>query len=404
MRLPIKPVARSAGIMAPLISRNCSTPAPGNGSEASTWGRVLLSTAGRIIVSDLSDSGSFTTTLDGDVSGTDPSWMAFRAPNLLYAVDEWSNTTRLYTLDLEANTLDVVAERQASTGVVHLELNRAGTRMVGAAYGNGTIDVWKVGADADEGLELLKTVVSDGEPSKAVEGRQDASHPHQAVLDNTGRYFLVNDLGTDEVLVLDSQDDSFGIVNRVQVEKGCGPRHSVFWPPFESGANLNSHYLVVCEISNKVLTYKLTYSPEKGIDFALESSVPTWDPASPPSNTTTAAAGEIVLAGDSDVYVSNRLTGDDTDSIAHFRFAPESGLVFADQFSSGGKLPRMMSVSQAGDRLLVATQDGEQGVSVLSRDPADGVVDEKPLATIKGAVFGEAGFGPKYIVQLPDLS
>jgi 6-phosphogluconolactonase (cycloisomerase 2 family) len=351
-----------------------------------------MSTAGRVVVADLSSSG-FTNSIDEQITG-DPSWMAFAEPNLLYAVDEWSATTRLFHLDLEANTLELAVERNASAGVVHLEFNPEGTRMLGAAYGNGTIDVWNVEGGQ---LELLKTITSDGELGPNTE-RQAAAHPHQAINDPSGRFFAVNDLGTDEVLLIDSKDDAFNIINRVRVEPaGCGPRHGAFYPSVGEA----THYLVVCEIKNEVVVYSLAYSETTGIDFTLASSISTFDPAAPPKDAAKAAAGELVLAGSDDVYVSNRLTGEATDSIAHFKFDPHaSTLRFADEFSSGGLLPRMMSVSDSGRELLVATQDGPLGVSVLQRNYFDGSVTATPTASIPASVFGEKGAGPKYIKQI----
>jgi 6-phosphogluconolactonase (cycloisomerase 2 family) len=404
MRFPIRAAAHAAALSAP-AARNCGdippnntlptptpTPTPLPGAPDVSFSRLLMSTAGRVIVADVTANG-LAPSIDEAVIG-DPSWMAYAEPGLLYAVDEWSSAVRLFNLDLAAGTLDLVAERNASAGVVHLELNPAGTRMVGAAYGNGTIDVWNTEAG---GLELLKTVVSDGELGPNAE-RQAAAHPHQAVNDPTGRYFAVNDLGTDEVLVLDSQDDSFDIVSRVRVEPaGCGPRHGAFYPSVGEA----THYLVVCEMLNEVVVYGVAYAPAGGLDFTRLSSASTFDPANPPAGAATAAAGELVVAAPDDVYVSNRLTGEATDSIAHLKLSPADGsLTFRGEYSSGGLLPRMMSLADSGREMLVATQDGPLGVSVLRRDDVTGRLAGPPVASMDAAVFGEKGAGPKYIVQV----
>ncbi len=89
--------------------------------------------------------------------------------------------------------------------------------------------MWNVSA-ADGTLSLFKQIPSDDAlgPNTA---RQDAPHPHQALLDNSGRWFAVNDLGTDTILVIDSADDSFDVVNHVRVPlAGCGPRHGASIP------------------------------------------------------------------------------------------------------------------------------------------------------------------------------
>ncbi len=130
-----------------------------------------------------------------------------------------------------------------------LEFSIQRTRMVGAAFGQGQIDVWDVSAP-DGTMTLLKQIASNDTlgPNTV---RQDAPHPHQALLENSGRYFIVNDLGTDTILVIDSLDDAFEVVNHVRVpDAGCGPRHGAFFPA--TGADFPNAYLVVCEMLNLV--------------------------------------------------------------------------------------------------------------------------------------------------------
>ncbi|KFA76454.1 hypothetical protein S40288_10437 [Stachybotrys chartarum IBT 40288] len=59
-------------------------------------------------------------------------------------------------------------------------------------------------------------------------------------------------------------------------------------------------------------TYSVTYT-ESSLSFAKRQEISTFDPRSPPN---AAANGEIALASNNaDLYVSNRLTGDPTDSL-----------------------------------------------------------------------------------------
>ncbi|KFA77957.1 hypothetical protein S40288_10439 [Stachybotrys chartarum IBT 40288] len=243
--------------------------------------------------------------LDYTVAG-EPSWVAFREPDLLYAVDEWSGDVSLHWLNLATNTGELVTTTTGSLAAVHLEFNREGTRMVSSAYGGQAVDVWDV---ADRGLVLLRTIASPGGPGPDPD-RQTESHPHQTMLDPSGRFFIVNDLGTDSILVIDAQDDLFEIVETLRVEPaGCGPRHSVFYP---AGTPTATHLFIVCELTNQVLAYSVTYTGSS-LSFAKRQEIFTFDPRSPPN---AAAAGEIALASNNvDLYVSNRLTGDPTDSL-----------------------------------------------------------------------------------------
>ncbi|KAH7144360.1 Lactonase, 7-bladed beta-propeller-domain-containing protein [Dactylonectria estremocensis] len=358
--------------------------------------RVLMGNNGHIYIADyFPESSKFTVSLKEESFG-DPSWMAFAPPNRLYAVDEFSAAIYYYELDLETNTLAKKAGVNGSVGVVHLEFNEDKTRMIGSAYGNGTVDVWNI---ENGGLELVKTIKSDGKlgPNEA---RQAGAHPHQANLDPSGRYFAVNDLGTDSILIIDSKDDDYKKISSVKVEAGCGPRHGVFYP---KGGDDATHYMVVCEITNKVLVYQVKYTT-KGLSFKKTQSLSTFGDKFPAANATTAAAGEIQLApNNEDVYISNRLTGNDTDSIAHFKVKQTScgatSLEFHSTTSSGGLLPRMFSLSDDAKTVFSANQDGKYGLAAL--DIGDnGKLVETPVATLEASVFGEAQFGPQFVLQI----
>lgn len=154
----------------------------------------------------------------------------------------------------------------------------------------------------------------------------------------------------------------------------------------------------------------------------------------PPANAATPTAGEIVLSANSaDVYVSNRLTGNATDSIAHFRVNNVGGaagisLSFVSTTSSLGSVPRMFSLSgpananfpiavrlnvvanaAAQDIVFVGNQRGAQGLVALARDRdtgiIGGVVDAAggvgPLASVANAVFGGDNAGPQFVMEVP---
>ncbi|KAL4723869.1 hypothetical protein ACLX1H_009514 [Fusarium chlamydosporum] len=358
-----------------------SYPAPS--ASASSPARILLGNPGHIYVADFSPkTGKFEISINATVEGS-PSWMALAKPNVLYAVDENSNELRLFDLDLKKNNISLTTKKTGSAGVVHLEFNSDKTRMVGAAYGNGTIDVWNI---ENDGLELIKTIKSPGKLGPDEE-RQASSHPHQSNLDPSGRYFAVNDLGTDSVVLLDSKDDTFKVKN-IPIEAGCGPRHGVFYP---RGQEKATHYIVACELSNQALVYSVTYEANT-LSFKHFQSISTYGKDAPAKDIKKAAVGEIILApNNKDVYISNRLSGQKTDSIARFTIAECGTLTYAETVSSGGLLPRMMSFSLAAKHIFVGNQDGTNGLVALKRD-TNGKLVEKPVATLPGSVFGEPQF------------
>ncbi|KAL7949310.1 Lactonase, 7-bladed beta-propeller domain-containing protein [Trichoderma barbatum] len=365
-------------------------------AQAASPARVVYANSEHIYLASY-DGNKFTTTLNSSFRNTDPSWLAFVPPSSLYAVNDIASNTFLYNIDINGNTIKQVTNKQGSGGVVHLEVNKAQTRMLGAGYGSGKIDVWNI---ENGGLNLIKSIQSTG-PLGPNKDRQDAPHPHQTVNDPTGRYFIVNDLGTDSILVVDSQNDAFNIVNRFAVvPAGAGPRHGLFWP---IGAAQPSQYFLLCEMKNVVIAYRVTYPNDgRGIAFETTQVLNTYGP-----NTNAPAgsgAGELVLSPDNKyLYLSNRLTGQATDNIAHIKIIDQGAgnvrLLWINSVSSGGSAPRMFSISNDGNTLFVANQDGAFGVAAISRKADDGSLDTNFHGTISGGVFGQ-GQGPQYIKQI----
>lgn len=297
--------------------------------------------------------------------------------------------------------MNLVQNATGSSGVVFLEFNKDKTVMVGAAYGEGSVDVWDL--DADDGtMTLRKQIVAGGDPGP-VAGRQDTAHPHEILLDPSGAFFVVPDLGTDSLLVIDSTN--YDIVNRVAVSPaGAGPRHGSFYPLGANGTKA-THYFLACELASLVKVFELDYSNGSTLAFKQIQSLSTFGAAFPPANATTAAAGELVIdAAGENLYVSNRLTGNATDSISHFAidFAADaaSPLAFVDQVSSGGLIPRMFSLANDGDVLFSTNQAGESGLLALARDAATGSLTETPVASLTVDEFGPPSYGPQFVMEV----
>ncbi|KAK5992131.1 putative 6-phosphogluconolactonase [Cladobotryum mycophilum] len=361
-------------------------------SSAASTARILFSSNSHIYLANY-DGSRFTTTLNASVPNTDHSWMIFEEPNLLYALNDIGTNVFLYHLDVDGNKVTKVTDKQGSGGVVHLEANKARTRMLGAGYGSGKIDAWNI---ENGDLKFIKSIRSTGQLGPNGD-RQDAPHPHQSVNDPTGRYFTVNDLGTDSILLIDSQNDAFNIVNTVKVQPaGAGPRHGIFYP---QGVDKATHYFLLCEMGNLINVYSVQYDQSgKGITFTPQQTISSYGSAPVPQGAT---AGEIVISPDNkDVYVSDRLTGKTSDLIAHLKIhddgAGKVNLEFVNTVPSGGVSPRMFSVSTDGGHLFVANENGANKVAAIVRGP-DGAIDASFHGTIAGGAFGQ---GPQYIKQI----
>lgn len=361
--------------------------------------KLLIGGPAQILIADFNGT-SFEITGKNVTTGAAPSWMRFKpSTNVLYAVNENGNNLNQFTLDPKSTSDPTyVSSATGSSGVVFLEFNKNQTRMVGAAYGSGMVDVWDVSVAGAP--KILKQIVVDG----PLGPEQTAHHPHQAVLDPTGRFMVIPDLGGDQLLVLDTQDDKYEVTSRVSLFAGAGPRHGGF---ITSGDK--TFYTVACELSNKVILFGVDYSGDS-LAFKEISTQSTYGAHFPPANASSAAAGTVAIANNNkDVYISNRLSGNETDSIAHFVFdANTTSLTFASTVSTYGILPRDISLSTDTEQslLFVANQGGESGLVALRRCGVTGKLTAKPVAKkalaelIAPGLENESNVGPQFVQEI----
>ncbi|ROT38104.1 putative isomerase YbhE [Sodiomyces alkalinus F11] len=373
------------------------------GKRQDTTSKVLVGAPGQILLASF-DGSSFDIVAESSIEGTTASWMAFKEPDLLYAVDENSNQLRLFKacsgLDPSTNELSSEPEIvEGSTGVVHLEFNADKTRLVGSSYSEGQIDIW----DISEGTpKLIKNIKSEEELG-----------PHELRPRPFGPLLRRRRPRHRLILLVDSADDAWELVNVARVPTpGCGPRHGAFLPSSEDPTKA-SHYVVVCELANTVEVFAVTYDDAEagtgtgtGIDFRpSQPALSTFGRR--PTNSSSSAAGAIETSADGrHIYVSNRITGGATDSIAHFRAAPASAcfgglkVEFVGLVPSAGVNPRMFSLAADEDLLFTSNIAAGFGLLALSRDPSDGTLAETPVASVDVETFGPEGFGPQFVLQI----
>ncbi|KAK8176756.1 Lactonase, 7-bladed beta-propeller-domain-containing protein [Phyllosticta citribraziliensis] len=246
--------------------------------------------------------------------------------------------------------------------------------------------------------------------------RQEASHPHQALLDPTKEFLLVPDLGADMVRIYQnsrgpeaSQGEGVGYLDPqppLLIPAGCGPRHGAFvrykseMPKKERKKdkvyqNWNTYFHLVCELNNSIISYKVNYvkrpdgkawfptwSDEKGnknlaqaLEFKQIGLQNTFGGARVPEG---AAAAEIVVSPDKKfVIVSNRndssfpdfrtkgpsypdprepLRKVESDSLATYSIASDGSLNFEELSPAGGSFPRSFALNKKGDVVAVALQ------------------------------------------------
>lgn len=96
--------------------------------------------------------------------------------------------------------------------------------------------------------------------------RQDQPHPHHAIIDPSGKYLLVPDLGADLVRIYLLNDDGrlrFTALAPLVMPAGSGPRHGAF---LVTPAG-DTYLYMTSEIANTITGFKVTYTSSSTIEF-----------------------------------------------------------------------------------------------------------------------------------------
>lgn len=214
--------------------------------------------------------------------------------------------------------------------------------------------------------------------------RQETAHVHQAVLDPTGQYILIPDLGADLVRVfsLDQATLKLTAVEPLAAAPGSGPRHIAFLV-----AKKKTYLYLLSELANSITGYEVLYNKNNTLSFSqvyLSSSHGIGNTV--PSG---AAAAEILLSPDSRfLIISSRnessltIPNFDATNSTNIRSDPlilyaidhqNGNLTLLQEFPAGGVSPRQFSINKAGTLLAVGLEV-EGRVVVIERDPTTGLL------------------------------
>lgn len=204
--------------------------------------------------------------------------------------------------------------------------------------------------------------------------RQDAPHPHEILVDPTGKYILVFDLGADLIRIysIDQTSGQLTACSPFTETGGTGPRHGTFY-----GENI---LYVANELSNTVDSFAVTYPSGGCLTLAKTQSISTMAGGKKaPAGTKVAE----VHTKDNFLYAANRrdLTFNPNDSIASFSLSSTGVMTFMNVTSSGGTYPRTFNINKAGDLMVIGDQT-TANVVVVKRDPATGLLG-KQVATLR---------------------
>ncbi|XDG01362.1 hypothetical protein ABKA04_000977 [Annulohypoxylon sp. FPYF3050] len=322
------------------------------------------------------DGTKFTIVGRHEKPGSVHCWMVSKGKSL-YAVDAVSDEINLLNLDKTSPTETTTSSGSSavfkgSHGGVHLAFNADQTRLVDACYRSSRIDVWDC-SGGDGSLRLIKSLAIPGNPSPG----RNHHRPHQAVLDPSGRFFVVPNLSGDTILFIDTANDLYEISYALALPTGFGPRRAEF-----NQVGEKTFLIVLGELFNQVLLYE--GSCETRVWYFIRQ-YDTYNDTAKPAD---AKAGELVIAANKeDVYLSNRNTGEAEDHIAHFKMRHDkdsSHLEYINKTLTGGRLPRSFCLSKDPEQnyVFVGNEKGEWGLVAFRRSPATGILDPNPVARL----------------------
>ncbi len=263
-----------------------------------------------------------------------------------------------YTIDQTTGDLTELNRiPTAGRGASHVAVNGPATALVAVNYRDGNTVSLSLEPDGRLG-SLVSDLLHDG--SSVHSERQTAPHPHSANFTPDGRYVIVPDLGTDE-LVRYAVDTATAQLERtpdpqLRMEPGSGPRHMTFHP--------NGRWAYVINELLSTVTF-LVFDEETGGLSPIQTSSTLPDDYDGPANTT---AEVLVHPNGRFLYGSNR----GSNTIAVFAIDPDTGqLDPIYRVPTGGDWPRNFKLSPDGRFLLVANQRTDD-VRVFRIDPESG--------------------------------
>jgi 6-phosphogluconolactonase len=304
---------------------------------------------------------------------TNPSFLVLHpTKDLLYAVNEvidwdgWkTGAVSAFRIDRDSGVLTLLNRRSSrGTAPCYLVVDRSGRHVLVANYGDGTVATLPI--DGDGSLGDVESVVQHKGSSVNPE-RQEGPHAHSINLDPSNRIALAADLGLDQVLIYQFDEDE-GTLNpndpsSVDVTPGAGPRHGTFDPD-------GHHFYLVNELDLTVTVFG--YRSRSGTLTEIQSI------STLPDSITTAAAQEAgystaeiqVHPSGKFLYVSNR----GHNSIAIFAIDQATRkLRPVGHEPTIGRNPRNFRIDPSGRYLLVANQDSNT-VVVFSIDQEAGTL------------------------------
>ena len=276
----------------------------------------------------------------------------------------------------DLKVINTVRVTDLEESMVQIVLDHTQRCLVSASYRSGKVFSFKVAQDGHLSDPISQFQLSGHGPNAR---RQTTAHAHGAVIPPDNRFALVNDLGTDRIMVyklnastgeLTPNDPPF-----YAAAPGSGPRHLAFHPNGKWAYSINE--------LDSTLTF-LNWDAKTGVltTVANTSTLP------PGADVAKNRAGEVIIdkAGHF-LYACNRGPAEE---LLVYAIGSTGQLTLAGRTPLGGKEARHFALAPGGNFLVVAEQFTNQ-VSVFTRDRSTGLLaptgDKYPVNKASCIVF-----------------
>lgn len=311
-----------------------------------------------IYVSELNSATGVLSSPQLAAEAENPSFLApHPSRDVLYAVNEVgefqgrkTGSVSAFTRDPKSATLTLLnQESSGGPGPAHISVDPSGRNVLVANYGGGSVAV--LPAAPDGRLRAASAFVQHSGSSVNAQ-RQSAPHAHSVVVDPSGRFAYVADLGLDKILIY-RFDPETGALTAADppsagVDPGSGPRHFAIHPRGLFAYVINE---LTCTIT------AFSRDPSSGRLTAIQtlSTLPAGQSVAKGYST----AEILVHPSGHFLYGSNR----GHDSIAAFGLDEKTGrLTPIHHEATQGSTPRNFGIDPGGRFLLAANQRSDSVV------------------------------------------
>jgi 6-phosphogluconolactonase len=259
--------------------------------------------------------------------------------------------------DLKVINTVTVADLEES--MIQIVLDRTQRCLVSASYRSGKVFSFKVAPDGHLSDPVSQFQLAGHGPNAR---RQTTAHAHGAVISPGNHFALVNDLGTDRIMVYKLNASIAELTPNeppfYAAAPGSGPRHLAFHPNGKWAYSINE--------LDSTITF-LSWNEKTGVLTTVDNI----STLSPGADVAKNRAGEVIIdqAGRF-LYACNRGPNEE---LLIYAIEHTGRLTLAGRTPLGGKEARHFALAPGGNFLVVAEQFTNQ-VSAFTRDRSTGLL------------------------------